>query len=45
MMAVAIALVVVAVVLFLSVGIGESFWHSDTRRRRAFYREQGGPSA
>jgi hypothetical protein len=43
MLAVAIVLVIVAVVL--AVGIGESSWHSDTRRRRDFYREQGGPRA
>jgi hypothetical protein len=43
MVAVAIALVVVAVVLFCAVGIGESFWRSDTRRRRAFYRDNEAP--
>jgi|SoimicmetaTmtLPC_FD_contig_61_2095297_length_335_multi_2_in_0_out_0_2 hypothetical protein len=44
MVAVAIALVVVAVVLFLAVGLGESFWLSDVRRRRAFIRDNERPS-
>jgi hypothetical protein len=40
---VAIALVVVAVVLFLAVGLGESFWLSDVRRRRALTRDNEAP--
>lgn len=39
MVAVAVAVVIVAVVLFFAVGIGESFWRSDARRRRAFARD------
>jgi hypothetical protein len=43
MAAVAIALVIVAAVLFFVVGVGEAFWRSDTRRRRAFVRDNEAP--
>jgi nitrogen fixation-related uncharacterized protein len=43
MAAVAIALVIVAAVLFFAVGLGELFWRSDARRRRAFVRDNEAP--
>ena len=43
MFAVAIAVVIVSVVLFFVVGISEAFWRSDSRRRRAFVRDNEVP--
>jgi hypothetical protein len=43
MFAVAIAVVIVAAVLFFVVGVGEASWRSDTRRRRAFFRDNETP--